>query len=218
MKYAKTISQIYERLYESFGPQRWWPARTPFEVCVGAILTQNTAWQNVERAIAALRREGVLSPKALGELSKRHLADLIRPAGYFNVKAKRLKSFIEYLLENYRGNLEAFFKKGLYNLREELLTIHGVGRETADSIILYAARKPIFVVDAYTRRIFSRHGFFKADLDYDEIARFFMDNLAPAERIYNEYHALIVALGKNFCKRHPKCEVCPINRKELFLK
>lgn len=200
----------YEALIRAFGPQGWWPGETPIEVAIGAILTQNTAWTNVEKAIANLKRAGALSYGALHKLPEKDLADLIRPAGYFNVKAKRLKSFLDHIFENH-GNLKKFLSLPEERLRTELLSINGIGPETADSISLYAAGTSEFVVDAYTRRIFSRHGFFGEDASYDEMKALFTSNLPKDKTIFNEYHALIVKTAKDFCKkRAPQCEACPL--------
>lgn len=201
---------IYSILYGKFGPQNWWPADTEFEVIIGAILTQNTAWANVERAIGNLKKENVLTPQRLYELDTKKLARLIKPSGYYNIKAKRIKAFLEFLFKNYKGSLKNMFGEGLKGLRQKLLGVNGIGPETADSILLYAAEEPVFVVDAYTKRVFSRHGFIKKDAGYDETQRFFMDNLPVNREFFNEYHALIVKLGKTICKTKPRCEICPI--------
>jgi len=202
------IKLIYDKLFEAFGPQNWWPGDTDFEVCIGAILTQNTNWQNVEKAIKNLKDNKILSLKNLKEVNTKKLASLIRPSGYYNQKAKKLKNFVNYVYKNYNGSLKGFF--GSENLRSELLSINGIGPETADSIILYAAKKPIFVIDAYTKRIFSRLGY--AEQSYEALQELFMKNLGKNERLFNEYHALIVHLGKNLCKKVPFCEDCPLNK------
>lgn len=204
------VFEYYEALISAFGPQGWWPGETPIEVVVGAILTQNTAWTNVEKAIGNLKRASSLSYNALHRLPEEDLATLIRPAGYFNVKAKRLKSFLNHV-SLCHGNLKKFLSLPAERLRAELLSINGIGPETADSIILYAANETEFVVDAYTRRIFARHGFFKADASYNEMKAFFTANLPKDKTVFNEYHALIVKTGKDFCKtRSPLCETCPL--------
>ncbi|RUM88825.1 MAG: endonuclease III domain-containing protein [Thermodesulfatator sp.] len=209
--YTRLLQEIFERLYRHFGPQKWWPAETPFEVCVGAILTQNTNWRNVERAIGNLKRHGLLSPEGLYRLSEGELAEFIRPAGYFRVKARRLKAFVQWLLENYEGNLENLRGKDTEELRRELLEIPGIGPETADSILLYALERPVFVVDAYTRRILLRHGLVTEEADYHDIQEFFMKNLPLEVSLYNEYHALFVVCGKHYClSRRPYCESCPL--------
>ena len=198
---SKELLTIYDTLLRFFGEQGWWPADTPFEVMVGAVLTQNTAWRNVERAIANLKEEDVLTPLGLRRIDEARLAELIRPAGYYNVKAKRLKSLISFLDRGYGGDLIKMFSEPLSSLREEILTVKGIGPETADSILLYAGEKPIFVVDAYTRRILSRHGMITDGASYGDIQGLFM---------YKEYHALFVRLAKTFCKTTPHCAECPL--------
>ncbi|MFH1370892.1 MAG: endonuclease III domain-containing protein [Planctomycetota bacterium] len=214
------LKEIYELLFERFGPQDWWPGDTPFEVIIGAILTQNTNWTNVEKAIANLKYAKVLSPEKLHKLDIKKLAELIRPAGYFNIKAKRLKNFLNWLFENYSGKLKNLEKIHTDRLRLELLSVKGVGPETADSILLYAFDRPVFVVDAYTARICSRHNLIDKDADYHQIQELFESNL-PASRkgrltadvqFFNEYHALFVHLGKDFCKPTPRCDACPLNQ------
>ncbi|MBI5183104.1 MAG: endonuclease III domain-containing protein [Nitrospinae bacterium] len=211
MSYKERLLNIYSDLLGHFGQQKWWPAETRFEVCVGAILTQNTAWQNVEKAIANLKKEGVLNPQRLREVSIDKLAQLIIPSGYYNIKAKRLKEFVGFLCDRYNGDLDMMFSDGVDNLRDSLLQVKGIGPETADSILLYAGYIPIFVVDAYTKRIFSRLNLVvDDDISYDELQSFFMRNLTQNVPLFNEYHALIVMLGKNYCRRKPKCDGCPI--------
>jgi len=205
------LEKIYQRLYSKFGPQKWWPARTRFEVIVGAILTQNTNWGNVEKAIENLRRAGLLAPQRLQDISLAELASLIKPAGYFNIKAKRLKNFIEFFYQEYNGQLNMMAQEETNVLRKKLLGVNGIGPETADSILLYACDKPIFVVDAYTKRILSRHNLISPDSDYHSIQKLFMENLQNNRKMFNEYHALTVHLGKNYCKTKPLCDVCPIN-------
>jgi endonuclease-3 related protein len=213
MAKSKKLLQIYQRLYKAFGPQHWWPAEGPFEVMVGAILTQNTNWQNVEKAIAALKKNKVLSPKKLNRMPQKKLAKLIRPAGYFNIKAKRLKNFLKFYLQNYGADVRKMRAVRAHALRNELLSVNGVGEETADSILLYALNKPAFVVDAYTKRIFSRHRFLPKDTDYQDTQKLFMQNLKVNVQLFNEYHALLVRLGKDFClKRNPKCGTCPLEK------
>ena len=205
------LEQIYQKLYRHFGPQSWWPGDTPFEVIVGAILTQNTNWQNVAKAIANLKEAGVLSPQKLYSLAQEKLAQLIRPSGYFNIKAKRLKAFLDFLFKNYGGSLKKMFARDLETLRQEILKVKGIGPETADSILLYAGGFPVFVVDAYTKRIFSRQKILSEKTDYHRVQEIFMRNLENDVKLYNEYHALIVRLGKEICKKtKPKCEICPI--------
>ena len=201
---------FYDRLFEFFGPQEWWPAHSRFEVIIGAILTQNTAWKNVEKAINNLRSAGVLNYRKLKELSQRRLASLIKPAGYYNVKAERLKSFINFLSSEYQGNLSRMLEEKTPVLRQRLLEVRGIGKETADSIILYAAGKPVMVIDAYTKRIFLRHGLISENSSYDYIQKLFMDNLPGGSLFYNEFHALIVRLVKEYCLKKPRCNTCPI--------
>jgi endonuclease-3 related protein len=208
---AGTLLAIYERLNDYFGDLHWWPGSTPFEVIVGAILTQNTAWRNVELAIANLKGRGILSVTGLFATPEDIIASLIRPSGYYNVKTNRLKSFVYFLKEEYKGNLETMFAENLPTLRDKLLSVKGIGEETADSILLYAADKPVFVVDAYTKRILHRHGFITEDSDYAEIQNLFMDNLAVDVPFFNQYHALLVNTGKKFCRKKPLCrEGCPL--------
>ena len=202
---------IYSRLYEHFGAQHWWPGDGAFEVIVGAILTQNTAWSNVEKAMANLKRARLLTPARLHWTPAARLARLIRSSGYFNLKAKKLKAFTRYLFTGHRGRLARLFHLDMMMLREHLLAVYGIGPETADSIILYAARQPIFVVDAYTRRISARLGLSHTKASYDELQRMFMEHLPHDVPLFNEYHALLVALGKNYCtKRAPRCTECPL--------
>lgn len=207
----KILEKIYEKLYLDFGAQYWWPAETKFEVIIGAILTQNTSWQNVEKAISNLKSRGYVSLKKLNKIPEKKLAALIRPSGYYNIKASRLKSFIDHIYKNYGGNLGKMLDEPLEELRGELLKIKGIGPETADSIILYAADKPIFVIDAYTKRVLLRHKIIKKDASYHEIQKFFMDNLKNDAKFFNEYHALIVKLSKVFCKKTPDCKNCPLS-------
>jgi endonuclease-3 related protein len=205
------LDLIYKRLYRYFGPQHWWPAKTVFEVMVGAILTQNTSWNNVKKAIDNLKKKKFLEPSRLYRLSHKRLALFIKPAGYYNIKAKRLKEFLSFLFKSYKGNLRTMTREDTQELREKLLSVNGIGQETADSILLYALKKPVFVVDAYTKRILWRHRFIKEDSHYEEIQNLFMKNLKKDVRLFNEYHALLVKLGKDFClKRKPKCDICPL--------
>ncbi|HJV36916.1 endonuclease III domain-containing protein [Geomonas sp.] len=201
--------EIFEALLKAYGPLHWWPAETPFEVCVGAILTQNTNWGNVEKAIVNLKREGVLSIDALWEIEQERLAELIRPSGFFNVKSARLKDFIGWVLERH-GSLNAMFSGDWQSLRDELNAVRGIGRETCDSILLYAGDKPSFVVDAYTKRLFSRLGLVSESATYEEIRSLFMDALPLDAPLFNEYHALIVEHCKRHCRKKPICEGCPL--------
>jgi endonuclease-3 related protein len=202
------LTKIYHLLFARYGPQHWWPGDTPFEVIVGAILTQSAAWGNVEKAIANLKKAGVLDPASLRNLSLNKLSRLIYPSGYYNAKALKLKAFVEYLGKAHEDSLENLFSLDISFLRSELLNIHGIGPETADSIILYAAHKPIFVIDAYTRRIISRLGLKPVREDYSSYQALFMENLPANEELFNEYHALFVRHGKEVCKKKPICSLC----------
>ncbi|HEY48627.1 MAG TPA: hypothetical protein G4O13_01115 [Dehalococcoidia bacterium] len=194
-----------------YGPQHWWPGDSSFEVIVGAILTQSAAWGNVEKAISNLKNAGALSPSSLREITLEELAHLIYPSGYYNAKALKLKSFVEHLGSAHQDSLEQLFVLDICSLRSELLSIHGIGDETADSIILYAARKPIFVIDAYTRRIIARLGLNPPRNDYAAFQSLFMENLPADEKLFNEYHALLVRHGKEVCKKSPLCAQCCLN-------
>jgi len=205
------LHEIYHKLFRAFGPQHWWPGDTPFEIAVGAILTQNTNWGNVEKAIGNLTRQKALSAKVIHGMSVKKLAALIRPAGYFNVKAKRLKSFIGFLVDGYRGSMKRMKEQDLNPLREKLLQVNGIGPETADSILLYALEKPVFVIDAYTKRVLSRHGILGHEKSYDEFQNLFHSVLKRDKGLFNEYHALFVRVGKSYCKRQkPLCNQCPL--------
>ncbi len=208
--------KIYDRLLKEFGPQGWWPGESIFEIIIGAILTQNTAWGNVEKAINNLKQHNLLTPPELHQISEKSLARWIRPAGYFNIKATRIKNFLQFLFSQHQGDLLQLGELKLSVLREKLLTVNGIGPETADSILLYAFGKPIFVVDAYTRRIFSRHKFISEKASYPEIQQLFMTNLPQDVGLFNEFHALIVHLGKNFCQRKPRCGKCPLSARVYF--
>jgi endonuclease-3 related protein len=206
------LTELFERLSGHFGPCHWWPGDTPFEIMVGAILTQNTNWTNVEKAIANLKAAGCLSLEAMARLSRQELAELIRPAGYYNIKADRLRNFLELIDREWNGDLNQFLAQPLDALRESLLSVKGIGPETADSMILYAAEKPIFVVDAYTHRILTRHNVIDESYDYHQIQELFMDALDEDVQLFNEFHALIVNCGKQFCKKsRPDCTGCPVS-------
>ena len=204
------LALMYKKLYTSFGPQHWWPGETPFEVAVGAILTQNTNWSNVEKAIANLKKDKVLNPKALHDMSHARLASLLRPAGYFNIKAKRLKNFISFLINEYHGSMSRMEKEDLRSIRKKLLSVNGIGPETADSIILYALEKPVFVIDAYTKRVLSRHNILDHNASYDEFQGLFHSKLRENLSLFNEYHALFVRLAKENCRTKPLCTGCPL--------
>jgi endonuclease III related protein len=208
----RKVERVYELLYDEYGSQHWWPADTPFEVCIGAILTQSTSWTNVEKAIANLKAAGLLSPGGLRAARPARIAGLIRPSLYYNVKARKLKEFVGFLYRGYGGRVESMADVPLDALRVELLGVWGLGPETVDSILLYALDKQSFVVDAYTKRIFSRLGLAAEDAGYDDLKRLFEDNLCGASRLYNEYHALIVEHGKNTCKPKPICGACHLRR------
>lgn len=205
------LEEIFRRLLAHFGPQHWWPGETPFEVMVGAILTQNTNWQNVEKAVAIMKEAGVLSLPALAALDAEELAEYIRPAGYYNIKAGRLQNLFAMIAEHWDNDLEYLLQQPAAVLREQLLSVKGIGPETADSMVLYAAEQPIFVVDAYTHRILLRHEMISEDYDYFQIQELFMDNLEENAALFNEYHALLVQVGKQFCKKSkPQCKGCPL--------
>jgi endonuclease III related protein len=213
---TRVFRRAYDLLLRHFGHQHWWPAKTPFEVCVGAILTQNTNWANVTRAIANLRAAGVLDPRPLCALPERKLAALLRPAGYFNVKARRLRAFLRVLVEDFDGELTRLFAGPTAEVRARLLGIHGIGPETADSMLLYAGGHHSFVVDAYTRRIFRRHGWCQPDADYHELQAMLasaLDGPRDAQLLdrWQDYHAQLVKAGHLFCRtRHPDCRACPL--------
>ncbi|MBI2558915.1 endonuclease III domain-containing protein [Candidatus Woesearchaeota archaeon] len=220
------IHAIYDVLFSNFGPQRWWPVtkegklhpeysggprneKQQLEVIFGSILTQNTSWKNVEKAIAELNKNNLIDVKKIIRIENKKLAGIIKSSGYYNQKAKKLKNFCGFLLKKYNGELKSLFKNNIEKLRSELLSINGIGPETADSIILYAAKKPIFVIDAYTRRVMHRIGY-KQD-KYDELQKLFMSSLENSERLFNECHALLVELGKDICGKEPLCGICPVN-------
>ncbi len=206
-----SLLDIYHRLFDHYGPQHWWPAETPLEMIIGAILTQSAAWTNVEKAIGNLKASDALSINGLREIPQNELARLIYPSGYYNVKARKIKSFVEWLVERYDGDLDKLFALDVTALRLDLLSVHGVGEETADSIILYAARKPIFVIDAYTRRIISRLGLTPQQETYAAFQALFMSQLPHDESLFNEYHALLVQHGKTACRKTPLCQGCCLN-------
>ena len=211
MQKRDVLLKIYNSLYNYFGPLNWWPGATPFEVMVGAILTQNTSWSNVEKAINILKKENLLEPRKLYRINQEELAQLIKPSGYYNIKARRLKNFINIFVNDFEGSAEKMFSGDGGELRKKLLNVNGIGPETADSILLYAGRKPFFVVDAYTRRIFSRHKLISEDSTYYQIQEFFIKNLDRDVKLFNEFHAQIVMLGKTICtSKNPKCTKCPI--------
>lgn len=207
---SEVLHQVYERLWSAYGPQHWWPGDGPFEVVVGAVLVQNTSWKNVERAIQNLREAGLMEPRRLARIPLAELEELIRPAGYYRIKARRLRNLLELIVRRYGGSLEQMFSTRMDVLREELLGVQGVGPETADSILLYAGQMPTFVVDAYTYRVLSRHGWIGFDADYDQIKEYFESQLPLDVQLFNEYHALLVRVGHLHCRRIPKCRGCPL--------
>lgn len=210
---ATDLPLYFQTLSRQLGPMHWWPARTPFEVIVGAILTQNTAWSNVERAIDNLRRARMLTPRAMRRVSPARLERLVRPSGYFRQKARKLKAFVRFLHRKYGGSLARMFRAPTPALREQLLTVHGIGRETADSILLYAGGHPIFVVDAYTHRILARHGLRASKPDYEAVRLLVEASLPREASTYNEFHAQLVHVGKHWCRaREPRCAECPLER------
>ena len=209
---SKTLTEIYQLLFDRFGPQHWWPGETPFEIITGAILTQNTNWTNAEKAIANLKSADCLTPEKLHHFDVSKLTELIRPAGYYNIKAKRLKNFLNWLFRNYNGRLTNLENLDTNQLRAELLAIKGIGHETADSILLYAFKRRIFVVDVYTARIACRHGLIEPDADYEQLRELFQSNLPLDSQLFNEYHALLVKVGKEFCKPKAKCTGCPLEK------
>jgi len=220
--HKKFLNKIYHTLFKTFGPQHWWPGKTPFEIAVGAILTQNTNWGNVEKAINNLKRQKALNAKTLQKMAGEKLALLIKPAGYYNIKTRRLKEFLNFLVNHYKGSMEKMKSEDTQLLRKKLLSINGIGPETADSILLYALGKPVFVIDAYTKRVLVRHKFIPEDAPYHELQEIFHKNLpqdtaseSSRTDLFNEYHALFVKLGKDFCKTKPKCESCPLKSAEF---
>jgi len=212
MNIGQRLLKIYKRLLDYFGTQNWWPGETKEEIIIGAILTQNTNWRNVEKAISNLKNNGVLSIREIDKTDISTIAELIKPSGYFNQKAKKLKKLSSFLMEHYDGDMDKLKSVSTERLRSELLSINGIGAETADSILLYALERPVFVVDAYSFRLAIRHNLIWEDATYEELQELFTQNLPRDSSLYNEYHALIVQLGKSFCKRkNPICSSCPLN-------
>lgn len=206
----ETLFDIYSRLLSRYGSQSWWPARDPFEVMVGAVLTQNTAWRNVEKAIARLRDRGMLSPAGIREVIIGALEEAVRPSGYYKTKALKLKRLAEFLLDEYGDNIDEMRSAEPWELRSQLLAVWGIGPETADSIALYAAQQPVFVVDAYTKRALSRLGICEENISYEACQALFMDQLPTDVSLFNEYHALFVRHGKYTCQKQPTCASCPL--------
>lgn len=207
----RQLQKIYSKIMARYGPQHWWPAETPFEVIIGAILTQSAAWSNVEKAISNLKYAKALSPEALRQLSQSEVGKLIHPCGYYNVKSVKLKTFAHWLGEHYEDSLDKLFANDIGLLRQQLLSIYGIGEETADSIILYAGNKPVFVIDAYTRRIIDRLGLTSETHSYTAYQMLFSSNLPATSRLFNEYHALLVRLAKDVCRKAPLCQNCCLN-------
>jgi endonuclease-3 related protein len=212
------LADIYQRLYKKYGPQHWWPAEEPFEVIVGVILTQSTAWVNVEKAISSLKQAGALKPDALRKLPQEQLAALIRSCGYYNDKTTKLKAFATWFGKYFGDSLNKLFDQEIGQLRQQLLTIFGIGEESADSILLYAGNKPVFVIDAYTRRIFKRIGIQPRTDDYQYWQAIFMKNLPADAALYNEYHALLVCLAKEVCRTYPLCKDCCLSPSDELAK
>lgn len=210
-KMAVSPRRVYRRLLRAWGPRGWWPGQTAFEVCAGAILVQNTAWPNAERALRALESRGLLSYEGLKDLTSEEIAPIIRSSGTFNVKARRLAAFVEFLGRRYGGSVEAMSREEPSGLRRQLLAVPGIGPETADCIALYAARHPFFVVDGYTRRVFSRLGMIRGDESYDDVQRFFTSRLPGDSALFSDYHAQIVGLAQEACRARPRCTACPLD-------
>lgn len=210
MTTAQRLSNIFDALLTAFGKRHWWPGETQFEVIVGAILTQNTSWKNVEKAIDNLKALNLLDVAALHALSAKRLAEIIRPSGFYNVKSRRLKALINVLHEKFFGVVSNLNALDTVELRNLLLCIDGIGRETADSILLYALNRPIFVVDAYTKRFLLNHGLYVGEDSYENIQSFFMEHLPLDTYLFNEFHALIVCLCQTYCKKVPACVTCPL--------
>jgi len=206
-----SLKAIYDKLYAFYGPQHWWPGDTPLEIAVGAVLTQNTNWTNVEKAIDNLKVHNVLNARALYKLPIEKLVALLRPSGYYNIKAKRVMALLEFIVGKYGGSMGRMKKDETRTLRQKLLGINGIGQETADSILLYALEKPVFVIDAYTRRVLSRHEIINVNARYEEYQDFFHCELDQDVQLFNEYHALLVRVGKQYCRPQPRCERCPLS-------
>ena len=206
----KKLTKMFDLLLDHFGPQNWWPGETDLEIVVGAILTQNTNWKNVEHAITNLKKKNLLSFPALRALSEKELAHEIRPAGYYNVKAKRLNNLLKFIQDHFQGDFKLIAEEDTETIRQSLLSVNGIGPETADCILLYGMDRPLFVVDAYTHRILNRHNMMDEPVSYHDLQRFFMDHLPNDTKLFNEFHALIVMTGKEYCRKRPLCESCPL--------
>ena len=207
---TSTLEEVYRRLWAAYGPQHWWPGESPFEVLVGAVLVQNTSWKNVAKVIESLKEQDLLEPHALYAVSIEELEALVRPAGYFRLKTRRLRNLLEFVVARYDGSLDAMFATRVETLREELLSLNGIGPETADSILLYAGDLPTFVVDTYTHRVLARHSWIGYEAEYYEIKDTFESELEQDVALYNEFHALLVRVGHLHCRKTPKCEECPL--------
>lgn len=208
----RKLSRIFKRLHTAFGAQHWWPADSAFEVIIGAILTQNTSWGNVQKAIIALKEKKLLTPQKLYRLKPKKLAALIRSSGYHNLKASRIKNFLKFFFAVYAAEIKGMVKADPEALRAQLLEVNGIGQETADSILLYALNRPVFVVDSYARRILLRHALIEEEASYSQVQDIFMRNLKQDAQLFNEYHALLVKLAKDYChKKDPKCGICPLH-------
>ena len=212
MKTGEKLLNIFQLLLERFGKRNWWPGDTALEVIIGAVLTQNTSWKNVEKAIENMKKEKVLDIETLYRIDGETLAQIIRPSGFYNIKSKRLKNIINVLHEEYSSNIAKLNELDIWEARRVLLEIDGIGKETADSIVLYALDKPIFVIDAYTKRFLRNHRLFEGRYEYDDMQAFFMENLPHETYLFNEYHALIVALCQSYCRKSPICNGCPLEK------
>lgn len=209
-QYTKKLLSIFNTLLQTFGKRHWWPGETALEILVGAVLTQNTSWKNVEKAIANLKRHNALNIDKLYRMDRAELARIIMPSGFYNIKSNRLKNIINIIYNDYDSNILNLYTIDVWNTRDKLLAIKGIGKETADSIILYALNKPIFVIDAYTKRFLQNHKLYSGQTDYDSLQKYFMENLPADTYLFNEFHALIVYLCQNFCKKIPDCHRCPL--------
>ena len=210
---SKEVIEIYNELLDRIGPRNWWPAESPFEVIIGAILTQNTAWRNAAAAIANLKNQELLSPEAILAISQPELASAIRSSGYYNQKAIKIKEFIKYFFDCYDGSISKMRRRETHSLRAELLALYGIGPETADAILLYALEKPIFVIDSYTQRILQRHEWHNGNASYQELQDFFMNLLPTDVQLFNEYHALLDYVGHHYCRKTPLCHQCPLQNR-----
>ena len=209
----RRLKQVYDLLYERYGPQHWWPADSPFEMVLGSILVQSTAWANAAKALVALRKANALHPTTLAPLSEAEIGELVRSSGFYTIKARRVRAFLDHLMERHGGDLDTMLSQDPATLRSELLTIHGIGEETADCILLYAAGKPRFVIDEYTRRIVGRLGIGPDPrAPYPHLQRFFEESLPADTQMFGEYHALLIALAKDVCRKHPDCVRCALNQ------